>query len=357
MAKYSGGIEHRDTESLIAAYQYQGCPMFIILAGADVRTKYDGNDLDEGAEKLSNFCNIIENSGTSMVYTLKCFMQGTTNPFGKGTIPDFGTKFMLNSDTPTKIDPQTGVVVIDRAGKAQQYTEQRNAPINAAIIEMQAKYDERIAKMEAMLNNEREARHKAELESMRRDMDAKIGAIANLQPQPEDRWDKLIGLVSDIIKDPTPVHNWLGIFKPKQDFTVAAQATKYVNQPLGKTEQKEPKKEVEDMNTQETEGVFLTAFLTPEELHLKESKRNAVLLDKMRDLEAFPGEGAQDGEDGHDPESENYKQNGASACDDLQIACIENLEERFGKGFITTVLLIMQGKDNEDLNKLFSYMF
>lgn len=74
-------IEARDVETISSIYRFHNLPKFSIVQGREPSVTYEGDDLQEGEDKLREYCEFIERSGTSAVYTLRVYdtEQSITN--------------------------------------------------------------------------------------------------------------------------------------------------------------------------------------------------------------------------------------------------------------------------------------
>ena len=66
-------VQFTQQDHVIDAYTLRGVPMYAIFQGAQLLTKYEGSDIDEGAELLSQFLQML--SGSAAIYTLAVYEE------------------------------------------------------------------------------------------------------------------------------------------------------------------------------------------------------------------------------------------------------------------------------------------
>lgn len=66
-------VQFTQQDHVIEAYTLRGVPMFAIFQGSQLLTKYEGSDIDEGAELLSQFLQML--SGSAAIYTLAVYEE------------------------------------------------------------------------------------------------------------------------------------------------------------------------------------------------------------------------------------------------------------------------------------------
>ncbi len=353
-------VDFRSKESVAGAYENEGYPNFLLLHGQEIFGKYAGGAMDDGAAKLDQYLEEIKESGTGAEFCLRVFPD-TVKTITKKIEPERAMRFVLTSAMTSNVisDGKGGVIVLQAPGQpAYQQKQQIAGPVMNPVNSAQ---EDRIRSLENQVSNERELRHKAEMAALEHRFNAQIAGLANQTPA-EKQWpDRLTDLLENLIVKPDIAMGWKALFTGGgQDFRTPPAGQQYQqHQHLAGTNviEEDPMKQAQTTDTQESE-IFLLEFLTPEEQALKESKRNTALLNRLNALLVRPGAGAQEGEDGFDEDAPGYVQNGEFAVEDVTNLCIENLSNRgFNKALVATFFLIIQAKDDEDINKLFGHLF
>lgn len=354
-------IDFRAKEPILQAFEREGWPSFIIYQGTDVYGKHSGSELSEAATKLEQYLDEILESGTICEFQLKMYPANTK--MDKKTEPERSVRFTLTTNTQNGYyrDPNSGNIIV-----LPQQQGAANKNISGTDTGMQrvsySDYTNQLNDLRRELENEKEKRHQAELEALRNEFKSQIAGIQQQTPPEKDWQTRLVDLGELLIKDPNIAMGWKGFFLGNTDFRT--QST--TNHALGRTSAKEQTDAEMRTNTsshqegnEQTETtVFLTEFLSPEELKLKRAARNKTLLGKMNALLEFKGQGIQDGEEGFNPDAEDYKPCGPHAIEDIITECMENLHQRgFSPALMATFFLVMQEKDDDDINSLFNHLF
>lgn len=168
------GIEYRDIDGIIEAYDNYDKPNFSIWAGSSLKVKYEGGNMDQGKDMLRNFLSQIQQSATTTVYTIRVY-PGECDNINNKTPYEGSFTFMLGNRADSYRNEQ-GVIILPGG---QQAPAKNNTAETMQLTE-------RINRLEAELNNEREKRHKAELENIRKEF---TNQIAGLQQKEEpNKW-------------------------------------------------------------------------------------------------------------------------------------------------------------------------
>lgn len=69
----ASAVQIRGAKNVIAAYKSNEAASFAIFCGKDLLTKYQGEDLEEGSEKLGEFVEVIRQAGSGALYQLRQF--------------------------------------------------------------------------------------------------------------------------------------------------------------------------------------------------------------------------------------------------------------------------------------------
>ena len=316
------GIEHRSKEGVIAAYKLLKKPQFAIFAGSEIVYPFEGADMEEGEEQLAQALDMLEEGRSTATFTLRIYPDNTKVITNK-TPSSASTTFMLNASTPTRMN-EAGVMVIDNTRNAVK----DNPGMGVGYTEM----INRVRNLEIELEKEREARHQAQLDNLRIEMDNKIaGLTAASAPAPAPGWaDRLIGLFEQLVPKPEIVGGWKDTFFGKRQNFIMQPGT-----PISGTSQQATQEET-DMKTEwnpdnKDYEILMYNFLTPEEQKLKKSKQNALIQPRLATLT---------------PEQ----------LDEIQVECLEKIEAKITNPVLTLTLLNFQALDDEDTNKLLNHM-
>lgn len=177
------GIEHRNPETLMSSFDNFGLGKWAIYSGTDQAICYDGEDIDAGKERLENQLAAIEQSGTNTVYALRVYADDIKD-INKKTPFKGSTTFMFGG---APVKTENGIMILDRQGAAANYRESRVDPAMQSQLSL----------LQEQLEDEREKRHKAELESLRTDFKHQIAGLSDSQVDEKSTVDKVIGLLSE----------------------------------------------------------------------------------------------------------------------------------------------------------------
>lgn len=176
------GIEHREAEDVIKAYELGNKPNWGIFAGSELMVAYDGGTIEDGINMLRQYLEVLEQGGSKTVFTLKTYYADTTKITNK--TPNSGsTTFMLCPGAATAIDDKTGLVILDKTNYSRPQPSQQTDPALLARLE-------KLEKQNEILNNQLiDAKFKA-LE------DRYSTAISGLTNQ-SSPWEKLIDNIAE----------------------------------------------------------------------------------------------------------------------------------------------------------------
>jgi len=73
------GIEHQQPDTVLQAFRHWNLPNYAIYAGTDQRDCYEGDNMAEAEQNLSAWLDMIANSGTATVYTLRVYGNDINN--------------------------------------------------------------------------------------------------------------------------------------------------------------------------------------------------------------------------------------------------------------------------------------
>lgn len=228
----SQGIEHRDPDTVMQAFDYFDKPNFAIYVGKDQRTAYEGSSVEDAAAKLREYLEMLAASGTATVYTMKVYQEGQTN-IGSKTEHCGSTTFMFSPTAPVRTE--NGVTFIDRIG-APTAPARGNGDIMAMFTQMMAQQEKFMQQMMAMQQQQQQTKldkfigfveenmNKQQLEPVK-DVFDKIGDIVEKNPHVvKDIFTGMSNLICSIIpgKVPTPIDT--PMISGTEKFTAAAPA-------------------------------------------------------------------------------------------------------------------------------------
>lgn len=341
-------IEHRDTQSVMNAYEYFDKPNFAVFHVKDMRAYYDGGNKEQGTGKLQEWLDMIEASNTGAVYTLKVYDEMCRDI--KNNTPHSGsTTFMLSSTTPVKTE--NGVTIIDRTQGAA------NAGGNAAVmarldslektnVELREKlHKEEMKSIETRFQNQIAGLQKNQDEENRKGPWDRIGEMIAEKPE---RLDKLIDKAGDIIGhlvravtgesknfiQPQPVRaqvpvNGTNTAPPAPANT---QDTKNSNMETATTvDQASQSNDAGEMPPVTEEGAYINPYLTDQEKGLKKKQQYDLLQQRLKAMDQ-------------------------EQLDNEQMRCVQVLESRMGSVTVTHLFMLLASLDNDDLNKVLNNM-
>jgi len=174
------GIEHREKETVLEAYSLQtDKPNWAIFSGTEPVITYDGGLISEGEERLSNYLQMIEDSPTRTVFTLRVYYPETTKITNKTNYAG-STTFMLNGEAGVTKDPTTGLIVLDR----NQGTSKTDT---TAYNSLSGRLDQLETENKMLLQR----LHQEEIKRLEDKMSAAISGLN----QPVNRWDKILDII------------------------------------------------------------------------------------------------------------------------------------------------------------------
>lgn len=184
------GIDYRDKEDVLKAFEFSGKSRWAIFAGNEIVTS------SSGADSLDQYLQLIEGQDhTRQTFTLKVYDDGDGSITNK-TANAGSFNFNLNQDIQTTTDPKTGIMVIDRSQRAP-------AGNNSQYVDLLAK----IVELERSLLTER---HNHALAQLNDKFDRAIAGLNNATPEPEKPWEKALNA---FVEDPNKLTNFLGGIK------------------------------------------------------------------------------------------------------------------------------------------------
>jgi len=68
-------VQFRSADSVIAAYRANDVPCFAVSAGTQLLTSYNGTDIDEGAQLLEKFLELLEDSKSAATYSVRVYKK------------------------------------------------------------------------------------------------------------------------------------------------------------------------------------------------------------------------------------------------------------------------------------------
>ena len=175
------GIEHREVDSVVMAYELGKKPNWGIFAGSELMVAYDGGEMTDGAEMLKTYLEVLESQGSATVFTLKTYYADTTKVTNK--TPNSGsTTFMLSQAAKTIQDEKTGLTIIDRTNYSKPVATSQDPTLLARL--------ERLEKANETLLSQL---HQQQIKALEDKMNTAISGLSN---QPSG-WDKLIDSIAD----------------------------------------------------------------------------------------------------------------------------------------------------------------
>ena len=296
------GIEHRGIDTILQSYDYnEDLPNWAIYANKDQRAYYNAGNKDQGALKLQELLQMIEAANTQTVYTLRMYPEGVTE-IKSSTPHHASTTFMLNAAAPVTRDAN-GLMVIDQTKNSN------NASLQAQVLNLQAQ-----------LENEREARHKAELHNLEQRFAAQIAGLTSAQE--EKSWfDRIIGVVETnpevLDKVMQPVERFLtGILNIFDKRGANTPPPNFV--PVNGTDAPDPEPTPQPQPQQNTEDMAKETTAPAENIELTEEQLDAL--------------------------------------HDQQDIYIEQIEDRLGPIILTQMLEKVAGMDDKNLKMLLSFL-
>ena len=240
------GIEHREKESVIQAYELDNKPNWALFSGTEPVITYEGGSMADGADKLRDYLGILEDSPTKTVFTLRVYHDGTTRITNK-TAYAGSTTLMLNGDVSTSKDPVTGMMIVDRyphtnkvSGTGNEYT---------ALME-------RLEKLETTNASLLQQLHNQQIKGLEERLNMAISGLTDRAPS---RLDKILDAIIERPEMiPKTIGNIIDIFRP--------QAQNYFHtQPVAGTFNDTDNTEQQPNEMGQTETIKFKEY-TPEEL-------------------------------------------------------------------------------------------
>ena len=175
------GIEHREADSVVKAYEIGKKPNWGIFAGSELMVAYDGGEMEGGADMLQTYLEVLESQGSATVFTLKTYYADTTKITNK--TPNSGsTTFMLSQNAKTIQDEKTGLTIIDRTQYSKAGAPSQDPALLARI--------ERLEKVNETLQNQL---HQQQIKALEDKMNTAISGLSN---QPSG-WGKLFDTIAE----------------------------------------------------------------------------------------------------------------------------------------------------------------
>ncbi len=335
-------IEHRTQEGVLGAFEASGMTKFVIWQGNEPIMVYDEQDPDfeannngAASDKLSQYLNFIQSTGTSAIYKLRVYTDDVKSINAK-TPPRAVTRFQLSpTDIAEYKQTPDGKMMLIR---------QQPAPggNNTALTH-------RLDNLEQTNRELLERLHQAEIKRVEQNFQHQIAGLTQQQQDAPDVWtrigesllekpdnlDKALGHLKDIIGMA------LNAFRPNKNFItnqppapapspVSVNGTN-VKEPVKPQEHEEEHEDPEQPETLQVplteEGAYINPFLDEQQRALKKSKRFPLMQEALSKLT---------------PEE----------LDEQQMICVEILENRITPVMLTHLLIEVACMDNDDLNSV-----
>lgn len=182
------GIEHRNSETLMQAFDNWKRPQWVIYCGKEPRDGYEDNNIDESRQYLEDCLEAITASGTNTVYTIRSYSVDQPEINSK-TPFKASTTFMLGG---APVKTENGMIVIDRDARGVG-----NTGANLQTQSLVARLD----KLEAENRSLQEKLFSTQLESIKREFENKISGLQPQEPK-QELTDKLLALGQAAIDKP-----------------------------------------------------------------------------------------------------------------------------------------------------------
>lgn len=339
------GIEHREPATVLQSYEAMERPNFAIYAGTSQKMYYDGGDMQEGKSRLEDILSAIDESQNQTVYTLKVFEDGEKRITKK--TPEAGsTTFMFSNNA--RVKTENGVMVLDRTS---------NAPANQAANNA---LQQRFSDMEKQLNEMREKLHAQQLAELKKDFANQIAGLAKQQEEKPDVWERLGQMILEkperldkIIDKSADVIGYLfkSLTGGNKNFIQERTATAGNNVRGTSTKAPEPVKqqpmEVKEPTATTTQQPAAAAQTEQDSIEVPVTDEGALVNPFLTDEQKKLKKSAQ-----YDIVKTELESKADEELDNLQMVCIEILEQRIKKVTVTHLLLAVACLDNEDLNKV-----
>lgn len=258
------GIEYRDIEGIIEAYQNYDKPNFSIWAGPSLKVKFEEGNMDQGAGMLRSFLNQLQSVATTTVYSIRVYNEGVDNINNK-TPYEGSFTFMLGDRTLQKNDQGVYIMANGNPAPAARNNSQE-------MVEMR----ERMQRLETELANEREKRHKAEMDNLRTDFNNRIAGLEKVDIP--DKWltigEKLLEKPDAIEKVFNGVGSLIDKFYSKRERAETPPHTGA--QYLNGTDHHEKKEQMNENAHKEAPGSDTEEELTPAEQILFDRMDSAI---------------------------------------------------------------------------------
>lgn len=193
-------IQHKTIEGVVSEYEFHQLPNFSIMLGREPRCSYEGNDMDEGAERLQQYLEMIKDGDSAAVYGVRFYEKGMK--INNKAPYKAGTTFMLSERAVTTRDPLTGGFIIERTDRTAGNSN-ANDFLMKQLIENQNKMFELLA------NREEERKNDAIGKMIGLLTDAKPAA-----PEKPDMYERLIELGKMVIDKPEIIDRIGYILRP-----------------------------------------------------------------------------------------------------------------------------------------------
>ena len=198
-------IEHRTAEGVLEAFASVDNTKFALWQGNTQCFVFEGDDKNEAIDKLTDWLSMLENSGTTAIYTLKVYSDSIHDITSK-TAYKMATRFQLRGreDSSYQKTPDGNVLVVRDGGQRQISGTQiggNNAQFTA-LLEGQ----NRLIEMMAQHLKTREADR----------MDKLIGFLEQgALPKEPTTWDKIAALGEMIISKPDIIDRIGYVIRPE----------------------------------------------------------------------------------------------------------------------------------------------
>jgi hypothetical protein len=336
------GIEHKDKDSLMDAFDYFDMPCFAIYAGTQQRTGFCCESVADAREKFEQFVDFVISSGNQAVYVVRFYPSGTKAITNK-TAYEGSTSFMMNKEAPLKME--NGVMVIDRGeGKAAAAS---NNNFTAMIMGRLDKMEEQNRQLQQQLFN-------TQLKSLEEKMNRAINGT-DAQVPVKEWWEQAL---EHLEKNPNAVGNIINPIKDAIAEFLPGKRTNYIQNPttpVGRTDAREQPKEqpketvmekeqtapaTEEQETEEEEidlfapdaaGYRHNPLLTEDERKLPEGKQTEVIVKKLELLS-----------------DEQHE--------DMQNAAMDSVANRIGNPTLSRMIIAVACMNDKQMNKLLNHL-
>lgn len=301
-------IEHSTTEGVMGAFESCAYVKCAVWQGTEPLVVYEGEDKEEAKQLIDGWLESLAQLPSTAVYKLRVYGDDVKNITNKSPYKAV-TRFQFNT-------PYNSQQVQGPDGKIILMRDVNRTP----AVGNTGSFNERLNQLELENKQLVERVHKAELASLEERFNAKI---AGLSAAPEmSIVDKIDGIIDKLLNKVEPVFNIIGKLKGQQQNYILTNTV-----PVNGTTHKTQAMADEEVQDPVIIGRIIDKFLTAEQQKLKKHEQGAIL---KAALEAM----------------------NAEELDDLQVQCLELIEPRIGNVTLTRMLVVVQGLDDHDMNKL-----